>query len=103
MKQSFPSFAEEHSDFISILANETVKLLTQSYEVRLTTRAKIGYSSFLQHAWVNLSSKGAFAQFIPLANAFDRIEAEAEARKERSGEVPLDLVSYAHLDVTDVR
>lgn len=45
-----------------------------------------------QHAWLGLSTKGTFSHFVPLANALDRIESEAEARLN-SGEEPLDLCS----------
>jgi hypothetical protein len=95
MRQSFPSFADEHAAFIEQLANETAKLLTTSYEVPNIGVLRRQISLRGQAAWVALALKGKYADFVPLANAFDRIEAEAEARKER-GEAPLHLIAYVH-------
>ena len=47
---------------------------------------------WVQHAWTTLSTMGSFSHFIALANAFDRIEAEAEA-KLADGAEPISIAS----------
>ena len=93
MKQSFPTHSAQHTEFITALTAETVKLLNHSFEVSSFSWCPLSLSLiWVQHAWTTLSTMGSFSQFIALANAFDRIEAEAEA-KLANGAEPISIAS----------
>lgn len=99
MQHCFPNYQHEN-EFLKALAAETVKLLEASFQVHPSHRPHLWKcrlsSLFKQHAWANLSTKGLFANFVPAANALDRLESDAEDRLaecRRSGQPPPDFIS----------